>query len=308
MSLNNVSELSVTPASNVDFLGTSILGNGLLSTADDSFRNLASFIAKWWDDIGAVNTIGGTANAITITTPTLYAAFKQGMVIAFKNSNGPNTGATTVNVDGLGVKAIRLQGDSACAGGELVANGVYLLRYDTVYNSAAGAWVLLYSSAPVGSTTFLDSVFRLQDNGDVTKQIAFELSGLTTGTTRTLTPPDASITIAGLNLEGQTVSGGARTTVKDLGTLSSAGSNTITPDPGARPHQKITNDHAGSILPGSNTGDYLLDVINASGAGVITLTGWTQKGDAFDTTTTSKFLCSCHVTGDQKVLIVTKVA
>lgn len=153
MSLNNISELSTTAGSNVDFAGTSILGTGLVSTADDSFRNLASFLAKWWNDFGAVNTISGTANAIGVTTLTLYTAFKNGMVIAFKNTSGPNTGATTLNLDSLGAKAVRLQGDSACVGGEMVDDGIYLLRYDTAYNSAAGAWVLLNPAS--ASTTGL---------------------------------------------------------------------------------------------------------------------------------------------------------
>jgi hypothetical protein len=44
--------------------------------------------------------------------------------------------------------------------------------------------------------TFADNLFRIQDNGDATKQIAFEASGITTGTTRTLTVQDANGTIA----------------------------------------------------------------------------------------------------------------
>jgi len=43
-----------------------------------------------------------------------------------------------------------------------------------------------------GDTEFDDSVFRVQDNGDDTKQLAFECSGITTATTQTLTVPDAS--------------------------------------------------------------------------------------------------------------------
>ena len=43
---------------------------------------------------------------------------------------------------------------------------------------------------------FIDSAFRIEDDGDSTKLLAFEVSGVTTGTTRTLTVPDASGTIA----------------------------------------------------------------------------------------------------------------
>ena len=45
-------------------------------------------------------------------------------------------------------------------------------------------------------TTVKDNVFRIQDNSDTTKQIAFEASGITTATTRTLTVPDNSGTIS----------------------------------------------------------------------------------------------------------------
>ena len=46
--------------------------------------------------------------------------------------------------------------------------------------------------------TILDSLFTLEDNGDNTKKLQFQLSGITTGNTRTLTVPDASDTIVGL--------------------------------------------------------------------------------------------------------------
>lgn len=42
-----------------------------------------------------------------------------------------------------------------------------------------------------------DSVFAIVDNSDITKKVAFQVSGVTTGTTRTLTVPDASTTIVG---------------------------------------------------------------------------------------------------------------
>ena len=49
--------------------------------------------------------------------------------------------------------------------------------------------VLLDSTSALPST-FSDANFRVQDNGDATKQLAFECSGITTGTTRTMTVPD----------------------------------------------------------------------------------------------------------------------
>lgn len=49
-----------------------------------------------------------------------------------------------------------------------------------------------YTEVP---TEFSDSTFRIQDNGDATKEIAFEASSITTGTTRTVTVPDANGTL-----------------------------------------------------------------------------------------------------------------
>lgn len=51
-----------------------------------------------------------------------------------------------------------------------------------------------------GATTFPDNTFRLYDSVDPSKLLAFELGGLTTLTTRTLTPQNASYIIAGTNI------------------------------------------------------------------------------------------------------------
>lgn len=52
------------------------------------------------------------------------------------------------------------------------------------------------SWATVGITDFSDSIFRIHDNGDITKKLAFEVSGIATGTLRTWTVPDANINFA----------------------------------------------------------------------------------------------------------------
>lgn len=57
-----------------------------------------------------------------------------------------------------------------------------------------------------GTTYVLDANLRIAATGDVTKIVNFDLSGLTTATTRTLTVPDASGTLDLINAN-QTVSG-----------------------------------------------------------------------------------------------------
>lgn len=141
--VSSFSTASTTPGTNTSIKSVGILGTSLLSTADDSFRNSMALNAQFYADLAGLNTVAGTANAITVTTPTLYSALTNGLFAAFKNTNGPNTTAATLNLDANGAKAIRLQGDTALVGGEMLANGIYLFRYDTAYNAAAGAWVLL---------------------------------------------------------------------------------------------------------------------------------------------------------------------
>ena len=44
----------------------------------------------------------------------------------------------------------------------------------------------------------IDSVFRVAGSSDNTKLVAFEVDGLTTATTRTITVPDADLTLVGV--------------------------------------------------------------------------------------------------------------
>ena len=57
------------------------------------------------------------------------------------------------------------------------------------------SWSSSISNA--STITLKDSNFTLQDNSDTTKQLNFELSGISASTTRTLTVPDANTTIVG---------------------------------------------------------------------------------------------------------------
>ena len=54
------------------------------------------------------------------------------------------------------------------------------------------------TAAVVSLTTFSDSTFRIQDNDDATKQLAFEVSGVATATTRTITMPNADVNLGTL--------------------------------------------------------------------------------------------------------------
>lgn len=155
MAQNNISELSTTPASNTDFGGIGIIGTSLISTADDAFRTLGAIEAKWWSDLGGVNTVAGTGDAITVTTPTVYTALKTGMRMVFIAS-AANTTAVTLNLDAIGAKAVRkISGgvDVALAAGDLPAGARIDVIYNAAANSAAGAWIILSISVAAATTS-----------------------------------------------------------------------------------------------------------------------------------------------------------
>ena len=155
MAINTIRDLETTPSNNADFLGSDAAGTGNASAIDTVRQNLGAIIARGYGDMGGRGTVGGSANAITVTSLSTYQVLEAGIQIKFKAS-AANTGATTLNLDSLGAKAVRLKGDTALSAGHIAANGLYDLVYDETYNSAAGAWVLLNPEIPAGTYVQLD--------------------------------------------------------------------------------------------------------------------------------------------------------
>lgn len=63
-----------------------------------------------------------------------------------------------------------------------------------------GALAELYTLASAGgSSEFSDDLFRIQDDGDPTKEIAFQASAIAAGTTRTISMPNADVNLAEVN-------------------------------------------------------------------------------------------------------------
>lgn len=71
----------------------------------------------------------GTANAKVVTLDPVPSAYIDGMAVAFKNAV-QNTGAVTINVNGLGAKSVLKSNGNALATGNLKANIIYTLRYN----------------------------------------------------------------------------------------------------------------------------------------------------------------------------------
>lgn len=108
----------------------------------------------------------------------------------------------------------------------------------------------------------------------------------------TMTFPSTNGTIAALNIQDQTLTGGANVTSNNLGTISSG---TTTVDCGKGPLQYFTNNGAFTFAAPSNDGSCIFYDLNGSSAGTITFSGFTESantGDTLNNTNTDKFFIS----------------
>ena len=75
-----------------------------------------------------------------------------------------------------------------------LANGITATTQSASDNSTKVATTAYVDNAV--SPEFADNVFRVKDNSDATKKLAFECSGISGSTTRTMTVPDSNGTIS----------------------------------------------------------------------------------------------------------------
>ena len=121
----------------------------------------------------------------------------------FTGSGGGGGGASYIDGEVAVYTDLPLDGTAAINTAWLVreASGAWLLARKPagIYIRTATAGVSRdadYTYAGILPDVFNDANFLLYDNDDSSKNLAFQLSGITTGTTRTLTVPDASGTLA----------------------------------------------------------------------------------------------------------------
>lgn len=119
-------------------------------------------------------------------------------------------------IHNVGAQNLVLKDESASssAANRFALNGDYTVAGDTSvilqYDSTSARWRLFGQQATSGSSPpFDDATAIVKGSGDATKLLRFEVDGLTTGTTRVLTPQDASYTIENTGHASKHVSGGS---------------------------------------------------------------------------------------------------
>lgn len=147
-------------------------------------------LAQVEDGVISWQAAGGTVDAITINLTPAIITLIDGQSVFVRAAGTNLTTSPSLSVNGSTPATITKQGGGALNGSDWSVNTELFFRY----NLAATHWEWVNALASQ-SSTFSDSAFKIQDNGDSTKQLAFEVSGVTTGTTRTLTVPNVNGTI-----------------------------------------------------------------------------------------------------------------
>jgi hypothetical protein len=177
-----------TPTANLPMGTFKLTGLGAGSAATDS-ANLGQIQA------GVASYLTAVAGADTITasaTPTL-TAYTAGNTFRFIAA-GANTGAVTLNIDGLGAKAVTKNGTSPLITGDILSGAALEVIYD-------GTQFQLVSTS--ATAPFTDTRALVKGSVDATKLIRVEADLITTATTRVWTAQDKDITVAGLADTGQ---------------------------------------------------------------------------------------------------------
>ncbi len=134
---------STTPGSN----GTALASGGSLAegattvaSVNDKMRQILADVAMFYGDSQTGVTTGGTASAYTVSTASGHGSYANSMAFRIRAHVDCAGGATTMNVNSLGVKALKVFGTSGVRdprAGEIKQDMVYDCAYVTALNCIA---------------------------------------------------------------------------------------------------------------------------------------------------------------------------
>ena len=205
-------EIGAHTSTKITITDKSLLNSNIVYT--DQANTFGDFAQTFADNQLFIQNPAGTfeyqfiASAIaadrTVTLPLLTGndtlvmeAFAQTLTNKTLGSGTVISAVPTIN-DGI---KVTFNPDGTNAGlntGAQAGDPSSLANGDVWYNSSTNKFRvrqdgITLDMIPAGSNEFADNVFRIQDDGDATKEIAFQASGITTSTVRTITMADRNI-------------------------------------------------------------------------------------------------------------------
>lgn len=156
---------------------------------------------------GAIRNVDLSANTLWVdvlrvgsASPTDLTKVILDNLVALQNGSDFANGTNAHTHDGRYFTESELSSATASSGSDLIGDDNTYSNFTpsaaTVKGALAGIDAAL---AAAGSNDFSDALFRISDNGDSSKKIAFEASGISASTVRTITMPDANVNLADAN-------------------------------------------------------------------------------------------------------------
>lgn len=153
---------SQTVTNNIPMAGFKFTGAGLGSARADS-----ATIGNIQDGTGTYSaTVGGTADAITLTPIAVITAYVAGQRFSFI-AGSANTTAATVNVNAVGVKNITKFGTTPLVAGDIASGAVTVIEYDGTQFQLLGARVSSSGGALTVTARSTNTILAAGDLGAV---------------------------------------------------------------------------------------------------------------------------------------------
>jgi hypothetical protein len=270
-----------TPTANLPMGTFKLTGLGAGSAATDSV-NMSQLQA------GAANHLTGVAGADTITasaTPaiTAYAAGNKFTFVAA----GANTGAVTLNINGLGAKAVTKSGVGALSAGDIAASSVVSVIYDGTQFQlvAASASSIQGQSSTYFTTGGTSTAYTLTPSPALSVLVAGQRFNVKFNATAGATPTLAISGLAAKSLKYYDATGAKQdiTSAQVVASLTSDviydGTDYVLLNPAGAVNQAATN---ASYIIGTATNEYLTPAVARANSIVIAAAQATTSGTAFD--------------------------
>lgn len=136
----------------------------------------------------------GTTSPVELTKTILQN------LVNLQNGSDFSTGTNAHTHDGRYFTETELGSSSASSGSDLIGDDNTYTNFTPSAATVKGALAGIDSAlATAGGTDFLDTVFRISDDGTPSKKIAFQASAITVSTVRTISMPDANVNLAHVN-------------------------------------------------------------------------------------------------------------
>lgn len=266
--------------------------------AESGNPNIRNYILTWDD---STNATKGYLVLRKLGTPSTYAIFSV-------------TGTITDNTTWLQLAVTYVSSNGAWSAADTAVAGFTRAGDKGIDGNVTGPGVSVDSEIALWSGTTGTTLKRASTTG-ILKGASGVISAAVAGTDY-LAPAAIGVTVQGYDAAtlksniSASLSVGYYDADSNQGTKSTG---TFTPDPSTNPNMiYYTNGGAHTLAPWTATNKnatMVIDIINGASSGAVTTTGWTKvDGDAFDTTSTSKFRCYASVGQAGSHLNVKKMA